>query len=813
MPALFSCCPCPKLKPAGEDPLITTRSGRAPVLAAALVGVPAGAAVQLMQATLWTAQGWAVCAGCALAALIAACGSRRWPGAGWRVAIVFFLAAALCSFTATGVRALAYAGHALPQALEGRDLVAVGTIASMPQWTATGQRFEFEVESVQGAMGQPLHGPWLLAWYSRGVEGEGGATEVLRAGDRWRLGLRLRAPHGQLNPHGHDHELQLWDEGLHATGYVLDRPPAARISEGGWGLQRLRQHVRDAIFARVADPAQAGVIAALVVGDQRAITRSDWDVFRATGVAHLVSISGLHVTLFAWCAAAMVGAGWRRSQRLSLAWPAQHAGLVGGILFAIGYALFSGWGVPAQRTVWMLVSMALLRLSGRRWPWPLVWLAAMAVVVCIDPWALLQAGFWLSFVAVGILFASGRTEGAHWRRLLREQAIVTLALAPLTLLLFGQMSLVSLPANLLAIPWVTLVVTPLGMAGVVLAPAWDAAAWAVQAMGWVLCWLAEVPAAVWTSATPPLPLAVIAMAGALLLVLRLPTALRMLGLPLLLPVLLWQTPRPPPGEFEVLAVDVGQGGAALVRTAGHGLLYDTGPRWGPESEAGSRVLVPLLRSLGERLDTVVVSHRDSDHSGGADAIRAAQPEAQWWLSYEAPHLGRAARPCMAGQAWEWDGVRFEFLHPQPRDYGAAGLRPNAMSCVLRVSARAGTGPAVLLTGDIELAQERRLMQDTLADPMAAALLRADLLLVPHHGSRTSSSAAFIEAVAPRLAVVQAGWRNRFGHPVATVVQRYGDAGVPVHNTATCGAATWSSMRPDVAVCERERRRRYWHHRP
>ena len=247
--------------------------------------------------------------------------------------------------------------------------------------------------------------------------------------------------------------------------------------------------MRDAILTRVADQQAAGVIAALVTGDQNAIDRADWDVFRATGVAHLMAISGLHITMFAWLATWGVAVLWRRSARLMLWWPAPHAGLAGGVLLATAYAVFSGWGVPSRRTVWMLAVVGFLRLAGRRWPWPFVWLAACAVVVMLDPWALMQAGFWLSFVAVAVLFAAGSTTGAgpsgiagRLARMAREQSAVTLGLTPLTLLLFQQVSLVGLPANAVAIPWVTLVVTPLAMLGIAIPPLWDVAAWAVQGL-------------------------------------------------------------------------------------------------------------------------------------------------------------------------------------------------------------------------------------------------------------------------------------------------------------------------------------------
>ena len=757
----------------------------------------------------------------------------------FRACVLAGLAAAL-AFGLTGWRATAYLAGALDPALEGRDVAVVGMVSAMPERQEGGQRFRLTVESAQ-LDGAPVAVPrqLLLGWYGGVATSGADRAELQRqsvdliAGDRWQMTVRLRAPHGTANPRGFDAELWFWEQGLQASGYVRagpnDAPPQRLAQTWRHPVERARQAVRDAIFERLLarEPAAgaagatglvrvAGVLAALVVGDQGAIDRADWDVFRATGVAHLMSISGLHVTMFAWAAALVIGFLWRRSAlltpRLCHALPAPSAALIGGVALAAAYAVFSGWGVPAQRTVWMLATVALLRLSGRRWPWPAVWLLAGAVVLLIDPWALMQAGFWLSFVAVGVLFATDsganndRATGtrSRFRSLFTEQALITLALAPLSLLLFNQVSLVGLLANLLAIPWVTLVVTPLALAGVLWAPVWDAAGWALQALGWVLQPLAQLPFATVSIASAPLWAGTAAVLGGILLVLRLPWPLRALGLPLLLPVLLWQPLRPAAGEFELLAADIGQGNAVLVRTATHTLLYDAGPRYSTDSDAGHRILVPLLRALGERVDTLVVSHRDSDHAGGAAAVLAMQPQAQLLSSVALDHELQRQRPatrCSAGQRWAWDGITFEVLHPQPEDY-AQPAKPNALSCVLRVSN--GTRTA-LLTGDIEQPQEARLLA-------AGAPLATDVLLVPHHGSKTSSSAAFLDAARPGLALVQAGYRNRFGHPAAPVAERYRERGIPVVETARCGAARWSSTTPAEVACERQRAPHYWRHR-
>ena len=350
-----------------------------------------------------------------------------------------------------------------------------------------------------------------------------------------------------------------------------------------------------------------------------------------------------------------------------------------------------------------------------------------------------------------------------------------------------------------------LVITPLGMAGVIVPPLWDLAAWALRGLQAFLGWLAAWPFATASTPAPAVWAAAAAVLGGLLLAMQLPRAVRLLGLPLLLPVLLWQAPRPAPGQYEVLAADIGQGNAVIVRTANHTLVYDSGPRYSRESDAGHRVLVPLLRALDERVDMLVLSHRDADHTGGAAAVLAMQPTAELVSSIEAAHELRALRQvtrCMAGQRWHWDGVDFEVLHPAPSDYSPPARKPNALSCVLRLS---NGRQVALLAGDIEQPQEAALLA-------RGAPLRADLLLVPHHGSKTSSSAAFLDAVQPSVALVQAGYRNRFGHPAPPVLARYAERQVRVLDSAHCGAVWWFSAEAGGVTCQREAQQRYWHHR-
>lgn len=455
-----------------------------------------GTALQLQQEALWTALAYgAVVIGAISIGLLEVMRkkfqglARRWGV--FVVALVFGLAA----FSVTGLRAVAFDANRLDAALEGRDLRITGVVAELPQRNAAGLRFRVRVESARLDSGAPVALPQRMdiGWYNGMAPASANASgwelqhqpQPVRPGERWEFTVRVKAPHGSSNPHGFDYELWLWEQGVQATGYVRagakEAQPVRVASTWLYPVARLRQALRERMEMRVPNPQAAGIIAALVIGDQGAIDRADWDVFRATGVAHLVSISGLHITMFAWLAMVCVGALWRRSSDLCHVFPAPSAALLGGLLLATAYAIFSGWGVPAQRTCAMLATVVLLRLVGARWPWPSVWMLACVLVVALDPWALLQPGFWLSFVAVGVLFASDSrnadrqsfsprqgpaTAAARYGLgFVREQGRITLALAPLSVLLFGQLSLVGVLANVLAVPWVTLVLTPLAMLG------------------------------------------------------------------------------------------------------------------------------------------------------------------------------------------------------------------------------------------------------------------------------------------------------------------------------------------------------------
>ncbi|OWQ91589.1 DNA internalization-related competence protein ComEC/Rec2 [Roseateles aquatilis] len=718
-------------------------------------------------------------------AFVGAC-RRHW--AAWAAV------AGLIGFGQTAWRAELRMVEVLPAALEGQVLTMTGRIGSLPQRSAgmggvEGWRFVLDVDV--GAAPLPLPLRILLSCYQM--------PSAPRAGERWRLDVKLRRPRGLVNPHGFDQALWMLEQDLPAAGSCRAHGQR-RLDEGGIGITALRQTLRDAIDRHVRDARGAGVLTALSLGDQGAVGAADWALYRDTGVAHLLSVSGLHVTMFAWLAGAATGWAWRRTGGLCLRWPAPRAAMWVGVAAAGLYTLFSGWGVPAQRTFGLLLILALLRQCGARWPWTLSLAVAAAVVCLVDPWALVQPGFWLSFCAVALLMAADQPAAPGWRGALRgawrTQWLVTLGLAPLTLLLFQQVSVVGLLANAVAIPLVTYAITPLAMLGTAWSPLWTVGSWLVAALNTVLEALRDWPLAVWHLPWAPPWAQALGLVGGVAAAMPWPWRPRLAGLALCLPMLWPVVERPMPGHVELWLPDVGQGGAAILRTHRHTMVYDTGPRWGPGSDAAQRVLLPLLRGWGERrLDLLMVSHADQDHAGGTGSLLRGMPVAA--------RLGAvpAGRPCVRGQAWEWDGVRFEVLAPAEGEGGE--VKRNAASCVLRVEAN---GRRVLLTGDIEAPQEARLLR---RDGVEG--LRAEVIVVPHHGSRTSSSTPFVQAVAPRVAVVQSGYLNRFGHPRPEVVARYRAAGAALLNTVDCGAWRWRSDREEApsAGCEQGRRRRYW----
>ena len=704
-------------------------------------------------------------------------------------------------------------GERLAFELEGKDLEVVGVVAGLPAATERGLRFEFEPEMEDTAPGLPKR--ILLSWYRGLASGEGAEDSVptLHPGERWRFTLRLRRPHGQANPQGFDYEAWLLERGIGATGYV--RPRGAPLPLGSRNspsdrIERLREQVRDRFKRVLGETPASGILAALAVGDQRAIPAEEWRLFNRTGVTHLMSISGLHVTLVSGLCAWLASWLWRLVPALVLRLPARKAGALAAIAGALGYTLIAGFAVPAQRTFWMVTVVAAALWSGRITSPARTLALALGVVLAFDPWAVLAPGFWLSFGAVALIFFVARGDEPRVRQWLRVQWAVTLGLAPAALFLFGQVSVVGPLANAVAIPVVSAVVTPLALAAAVLP--WDAplefAAWLTQWLLQFLEWCASLPVAIWQQHAPPPWCVLAALAGTAWMLAPPGVPWRVSGLALMLPAVALPPPAPAPGEAWITTLDVGQGLAVLVRTENRALLYDAGPSFGPDADSGERVVAPYLRAQGlARLDAMVVSHHDNDHVGGAASVIGNFELDAFLSSLPAGHpllgLAPAPRRCAAGAAWTWDGVRFDILHPRSAE--ARAKKSNDLSCVLKVSAG---GRSMLLTGDIERPAESELAGK------AAQALASDALLVPHHGSRTSSSAELLETVRPAVAVVAVGYRNRFGHPHADVLARYRQAGVRLLRTDLEGAVTVRLSKGNLAIeSQRRENPRYWHDAP
>jgi competence protein ComEC len=843
------------------------------------------------------------------------CIARR--RAGWSAV---WLAALCIGFGYAAWRAHARLAYALPVEWEGRDIEVRGYIKGLPSYTGAGAangsvasarigasssvddgvRFLFEVESTDAPV---AHFPRTLqlSWIAQDAPLPSGLIRGLTPGARWRLLVRLKRAHGNANFGVRDAEGALLARDIRATGYVTRPAEALRLAGDAHGVgvtvDRWRAALRARIDSVLAHAPHRGIVIALAIGAQDAVSAADWQLMRATGTSHLVAISGLHIGFVAGLAAWLASAIWRRSGfiggRTGVAWPlvlpAQKVAVPCGALFAAFHAALAGFNVPAQRALWMLAVVALAFVSGRTLARSVVLAWALGLVLLIDPWAVLSAGFWLSFCAVAaILFAMsgrltvrvdregrrhrygglderdladadaayesragsdardghdgrasrvaaalyakgrtlGRTLAARIRSGAHVQFAVTVALAPLTAYWFAQIPLIGPLANAFAIPWVSMLVTPLVLAGVALPAPLDAFAFncahrllealaaglhVVSAPAWAL-WRLRQPDA-WA-------LAAAAVGVGWCLAPRgwpLRWAAPLAWLPLLVP----PPSGPPHGTFRLTALDIGQGSAIVVETAHHALLFDAGP--GPEStHAGERVVVPYLQAAGvATLDTLVVSHADSDHSGGAAAVldgievrqllAALPPDHALWQGARA--VGAQTVPCAAGQHWQWDGVDFTMLWP---DAGPLRGKPNAHCCVLRVSTGTGASThtdearprvAALLAADIEAPVERLLLareRDT---------LRAQILLVPHHGSKTSSTEPFLDSIDPLIAVFQVGYRNRFHHPHPGVFARYVARHIELPRSDQDGAVRIEAgvAGPRMLTLEsfRHTRRRYW----
>jgi competence protein ComEC len=681
----------------------------------------------------------------------------------------------------------------LPHTLQGVDLQLDGVISGLPADNGTRLRFELEPSGMQ--LGdQKLQPPRrvMLSWYR--------TQERPSIGESWRFMVRLKRPHGFYNPGGFDYAGWLFQNRIEATGYVRQSEINRRLStpKPGFSINRLRESIAHQIHHQLGEGIGAGILAALVVGIRNGIDQEAWRVFSRTGTNHLVAISGLHIGIVASLGFFLGRLAWRLQGQYAARFPAIHTGALCALLLAMAYAALAGFSTPTLRAL-VMVCAVLLTLVWRRTTDPFRGLVlALFVIVLIDPYAVLSPGFWLSFAAVGVIilamvWRNGPLSGPwSWVRI---QFLIAIGLAPVLVAWGFQVSLIAPLVNLVAVPMFTLILVPMALLGVVISQVW---AWAGFALLGVVTWLleqgylflvqvAEIPIAAMDLPQVAGSSLLLMVVGAVLLLLPFGLPGKGVGGLFLLSVLFWPQTRPGAGEFRLTVLDVGQGLAVVVETANRVLLYDTGPRFSSGFDAGYAVVGPFLKSRGVReLDTLMLSNGDMDHQGGLKSLENSFRIGRI-LSGEPQRIESAeVELCSSEISWNWDGVRFHVLHPGAEQ----SWKGNNASCVLLVHSPAGKA---LLTGDIEAMAEAELVK-RVGD--GAPL---DLLIVPHHGSATSSTAAFVAWSLPRYAVVSAGYLNRYGFPRPEIRLRYQSVGTELLSTFESGAVTFEFDRPGIPV--------------
>ncbi|WP_298612253.1 DNA internalization-related competence protein ComEC/Rec2 [uncultured Thiothrix sp.] len=724
--------------------------------------------------------------------------------------ICFFLSFSYACWTATSVLQAQ-----LPPALEGKDLQVIGSVHDLPERLTTGYSFFFHIDHVLAVDGQAnlatqFTGLVRLTWYAQ----QGTVLPALKAGERWQLVLRAKRPNGLSNPGGFDYERWLFAERILATGYVRAQDPALRLSTAPTlAIDPLRERISEAIHQALGDQPSTSLIQGLAVSATAGISKKQWQILQATGTAHLLSISGLHIAMVASFGVLPMLLIWWVFPQLYLYLPVRLAGSVLGGAFAIGYALLAGFNIPTQRSLAMILMLMLGLLLKRHLAFSKSFALALLVVLVLDPLASLSIGFWLSFGSVALLaLLSQHQAKTVWVTVFTLQLGLSVFLIPMNIAFFASLPVYSPLANLLAIPWVTLLVVPLILIGILCLPLsfdlasnlWQLAAKALDMLTWVLDYLAQLPNALLYFPDLPWYYLALALLGVVLILLPRGVPSRWLGLVCLVPLVIWQPSKPKLGEFRLTVLDVGQGLATVVQTATHVLVFDTGAKSPYGFDMGEVVVAPWLGSQQIRhIDTLMVSHGDNDHRGGADYLLekfSIHQVATNQLENFSKPINSTLNLCQVGQSWVWDEVRFEVLSPDPK---VSYAKTNNQACVLKVS---NAQHALLLPSDIEKPTEQALLKREVN-------LQADVVLMPHHGSKTSSSAQFLQAVTPKLALISAGYLNRFHHPHPQVLERYQALGINLLNTVEAGAIRVdfpNSIQDDLIIFSyRRQAARFW----
>jgi len=698
----------------------------------------------------------------------------------------------------------------LAPGLEGKTLLVEGRVLARPRSINPRQlRFPFYIERLDAGQGwSEFHGKARLSLYHDDLN--------VANGERWQLAVRLKRPHGFSNPGGFDFEQWLFREGFRATGYVRQDKARNRLlaSTRVSVIERFRSRLMSVYEDRsVANPSLA-IVRALTIGDRSGLSASQWEVLRASGTNHLVAISGLHVSLVAGLVFWLTRLTWGRCGSLLEHIPAIKVAAVAAVVAALAYALLAGFGIPVQRALIMVSIVMLSVVFDRGANFSRAIALAVVTILLLDPLAVLSPGWWLSFWAVTVIaYCSSGRQGPRIfvQKWVYMHIILAVSMVPLLLVFFQQASVIAPLANCIAVPYVGMVVVPVALTGTLLFVISETAGiWMFEAaaglMDLVWPWLhglAGLEHALWQQQQPLAWTLIPAIIG--LAILFMPRGIpgRWLALLLILPLLMIEPLRPGWGQARVTLLDVGQGLSAVVHTQQHVLVYDTGPRFSDTFDTGAAVVVPFLRHSGIRnLDMLVVSHGDNDHIGGVASLLADYPAETLLTSVPEKLPSSNALNCWSNRQWIWEGVTLTLLHPVKED--DIRLRGNDASCVLHIESAAGH--SILLTGDIEAGAEQALLR------RSRQQLAASVLVAPHHGSDTSSTTAFIEAVDPDVVLFPSGYRNRYGFPKASVVQRYANRHAEMYETGLSGALTVTLSSDDekpAIRCFRDQRQRYW----
>lgn len=706
-------------------------------------------------------------------------------------------------FVAGVVWAVAFAAirldDRLPEQLAGQDIQIHGVIADLPEHENNHIRFNFNVLESAKRIPNKLR----LTWYY--------PDQTIKAGQEWAFTVRLKPPHGTNNPGGFDYERWLFVEGIGATGYVRPKPEPKLINGESKKVNLLvwRQHIAEQLEQTLADSKSLALIKALTIGDGDSLSPNQWEIFRKTGTTHLMVISGSHIGLIAGLVYLLVIRLWAWTG--ILAWSPQKVAAIVALVTAIFYAGLTGFSVPAQRSALMIaIAMTAIIQQRNTRPYNVLAVALFAVLV-VDPLVVLSAGFWLSFIAVSLIIyvLAGRLgKPGFIRGSVKINWVTSVGLAPLLLLFFQQISLIAPLANLIAVPIISLVVVPLALLATLIMLASPLVAtklfipveFALQGLWWVLVKLAALPISTINHTQPSWWALGFAVPGIVLLFAPKGMPSRWLGLLMLFPLVFTESSKIAAGVVKMTLLDVGQGLSAVVQTTNHALVYDTGAKFSSTSDSGQSVVVPFLRNQGiNKIDTLIVSHGDNDHIGGADSLINNVPTDTILTSVPQQLSDYAPAQCKAGQSWSWDKVRFTILSPKLGNL----LSDNDNSCVLQIQAQQGTA---LLSGDIEAEAESWLVE-TYGDN-----LKSDVLIAPHHGSQTSSTTKFLNAVKPSVILIPAGYRNQFGHPHQDVIQRYRDLPVNWLNSAEEGAIQIIMDKQLELETWREAEGKYWNYK-